>query len=127
MSIQPRLVERGNATELLVELPLLRPGAPPERLEVEGRGVELLSTGLQAKVGTETRWNVRLRADAPPGNVELILRALYADGGSVEVQDALTVVPADDESFPWAGGIAALALAVALAAAALVVARRRSW
>lgn len=89
--------------------------------------MEVLSSSLRAKVGTETRWNVRLRADAPPGNVALVLRALYADGRSVEVKDALTVVPADEESFPWAGAIAGLVLAVGLAAAALVVARRRSW
>jgi hypothetical protein len=113
-------------TGLVVELPRLRPGDPPERLEVEGRGVEVLASGLRTVSGSETRWNVRLRADAQPGNVALLLRAVYGDGRSVEVKDALTVVPRDEATFPWVG-VAGVLVAFGLAAAALVVARRRSW
>jgi hypothetical protein len=128
VNVQPRLVERGVVTELVVELPRLRPGAPPQRLEVEGRGLEVRSTALRGTVGPETQWNVRLRADTAPGTVPLVLRALYADGESVAVRDSLTVVPADEaDSFPWAGVSVGLALALGLAAGALFLGRRRSW
>jgi hypothetical protein len=127
VNVEPRLVQQGQATDIVVELPRLRPGAPPRRLEVVASGVEVLSSGLRGTKGSETRWNVRLRAEAPPGNVALVLRAVYADGRSVEVRTALTVVPADEpSSFPWAGAVAGVVLAFAVAAGALVVARRRS-
>ena len=105
--MQPRLLQPGEITELRVELPQLRPGAPPEKLEVEGPGLEVLSTRLQSVVASETRWTARVRADAEtePGVLPLVLRAVYADGESVEVEDAITVVPRGDASgtqFPWA-------------------------
>ena len=128
VDVQPRLVERGTVTELVVELPRLRPGAPPERLVVEGRGLEVLSTGLRGVVGSETQWNVRLRAETSLGTVALVLRAVFADGESVTVRNSLTVVPADASgSFPWAAAGAGVALALGVAGGALVLARRRSW
>ena len=129
--MQPRLVEPGEITELRVELPQLRPGAPPERLEVEGPGLEVLSTRLQSVVASETRWIARVRADADtePGRLPLVLRAVFADGESVEVEDAVTVVPASTltgDEFPWAGAAVGTLFAVALAAAALLFARRKA-
>ena len=38
VDVQPRLVEQGESTQLRVELPQLRPGPAPERIEVEGAG-----------------------------------------------------------------------------------------
>jgi hypothetical protein len=130
VNVQPRLVEPGAIAELRIELPQLRPGAPPERLEVEGPGLETLSTRLQGVVASETRWTARVRAeaDAEPGVLPLVLRAVYADGESVEVEDAITVVPAaaSDDRFPWVAAAAGTLFAVGLAAAALVFARRKA-
>jgi hypothetical protein len=128
VDVQPRLVAQGAVTQLVVELPRLRPGAPPERLVVEGPGLEVLSTGLRGTVGSETQWDVRLRAESAPGTVPLVLRAVYADGRAVTVRNSLTVVPAgDDGSFPWAAAGVGVALALGVAGGALVLARRRSW
>ncbi|MDQ3065682.1 MAG: hypothetical protein M3R12_00825 [Actinomycetota bacterium] len=112
-------------TDLLVELPQLRTGAPVE-LEVEGDGIEVLSTRRRSVLGTETRWTVRVRPAGPPGSVRLILRAVYEDGESVPVEDTLTVVPAPEASaFPWLAIVAAALLAIAVAAMTLVLARRK--
>jgi hypothetical protein len=126
VDVQPRLVEQGKIAELRVELPRLRPGAGPVRLELEAPGVEVLSSRLQAIVGSETRWTVRLRVDAQPGRLVIVLRPVYADGKTVEVHDALTVVPATEASdFPWAAVVVGTGIAVGVAAAALGFARRR--
>ena len=114
-------------TELQVELPQLRPGAAPERLEVEGAGLELLSSRLTGTVGSETQWAVRLRVESEPGRLALTLRPVYPDGRSVEVEDALTVVPgAESSGFPWLGAAVGTLVAVAVAGGALLVARRRA-
>ncbi len=127
MDVRPGVVEQGTVTELRIELPQLREGRAPERLVVEGAGIEVLSTGLQERAGPETRWLVRLRADAPPGRVPIVLRAVFADGAAVEIDSALTVVPAAaEEPFPVAGVTAGVLLAVAFAVAALLVARRKA-
>ncbi len=105
--------------------------APPVRLEVEGAGVAVLASSLQGVAGAETRWNVRLRVSpaVPPGELLLILRAVFGDGKSVEVDGAITVVPGvapkASESFPWLGVAVGVTLALALAVAALLLARRR--
>ena len=113
-------------TDVRVELPQLRPGAPPQRLEVEGDGIEVLSSRLESTFGSESVWIVRLRADSDPGLVPLVLRATYDDGRSVEVDERLTVVPApNSSSFPWPGVVAGALLAVAFAAASLRLARRK--
>jgi hypothetical protein len=126
VDVRPGVVERGVVTELRVELPLLREGAPPERLVVEGNGIELLSARLQGRVGPETRWSVRLVAAAPPGRLPVVLRAVFPDGETVDVDYALTVVPrAGDAGLP-AGGLAlAVLLAVGAAALFLRAARRK--
>jgi len=131
VDVQPRLVEQGTATELRIELPQLRAGPPPVRLEVEGDGVAVLSSSLQGFAGAETRWNVRLRVSpaVPPGDVPLKLRAVFADGESVELDGAITVVPPAGQAsgaFPWLGVFAGVTLALAFAVAALLIARRRS-
>jgi hypothetical protein len=127
VDVRPRLVQQGATVDLVVELPALRPGGPPERLEVTGPGLETVSTRLQELVGRETRWSVRLRANAEPGRVPLVLRAVFPDGRSVRVGEALTVVPAPDagNGFPVAAAAAGVVVALALAAAVLGVARRR--
>ena len=94
---------------------------------MEVAGLELLSSRLTGTAGSESQWLVRLRVESEPGRVVLTLRPVYPDGRSVEVEDALTVVPAAESSgFPWLGAAVGTFLAVALAAGALLVARRRA-
>jgi len=131
VDVQPRLVEHSTVTELRVELPRLRAGAPPERLEVEAPGVEMLaSTALGAAEG-ETLWSVRIRVSptVPAGNLLLVLRGVFANGESVEVDGSITVVPGAEKtpagSFPWVAVVAGAGLALAIAATGLVLARRR--
>ena len=134
VDVRPRLVEQGSETVLRVELPQLRAGAPPVRLDVEGEGVTVLASSLQGVAGAETLWSVRIRVGAavPPGELLLILRAVFADDESVEVDGGIIVVPpAEAEAaggFPWAAVAAGVSAALALAAGALLVARRRgAW
>jgi hypothetical protein len=127
VDVQPRLVEQGVITQLRVELPQLRPGPAPQRIEVEGAGLEVLSTRPQGRKGSETVWSVRVRASGPPGQVPLTLRAVYAGGEAVEVKNSLTVVPAPEaSSFPWAVVAVGTLLALALAFVLLRLARRRT-
>ena len=124
--MQPGLVEQGEIARLRVELPQLRPGPAPLRLEVAGAGFEVFSARLQGKKGSETVWSVRVRADGPSGEVPLLLRAVYAGGETVEVKSSLTVVPAPEaSSFPWAVVIGGAVSASALALVLLRIARRR--
>jgi hypothetical protein len=127
VDVRPRLVKQGEIAQLRVELPQLRPGPAPQRIEVEGAGIEVLSTRLQGKKGSETVWTVRVRVKGPPGEVPLVLRAVYAGGETVEVKNSLTVVPGPDSSpFPWAIVAGGTLLALALAFALLRLARRRT-
>jgi len=133
VDVQPRLVVQGTATELRIELPQLRAGAPPVRLEVEGDGVTVLANSLRGVAGAETLWRVRLRVSpaVPPGELLLILRAFFADGESVEVDGAVTVVPPAEEpagtgAFPWLGVAAGVTLVLAFGVVVLLLARRRS-
>jgi hypothetical protein len=126
LNVQPRLIERETVTDLVVELPRLRPGAPPERLDLEAPGLDVLTSRLREVIGGETRWDVRARADAPPGTLALVLRAGFADGRTVEVDDTLIVVPAEpSDPFPLVAAIVGAGLAVGFAAAALLLARRK--
>lgn len=126
MDVRPRVVEQGQIAQLRVELPQLRAGPAPERLEVEGPGIEALSTRRQGVRGPETVWSVRLRADGPAGPVLVILRAVFPDGESVEVDDTLTVLPAPESSaFPWPIAAGGTLLALAVAFLSLRLARRR--
>lgn len=127
VDVQPRVVELGVTTELRVELPRLRAGAPPERLEAEAAGIEIVSSELVGASGPETLWTVRVRASGGPRQEPLVLRAVFADGESVEVDDTLTLVPAEDAaSFPWAAAAVGGLLAVGFAAVALRAARRKA-
>ena len=126
VQVQPGVVAQGEVVELQVELPQLRPGPAPTALELEAPNVEVLSTRLVGSAGAETRWRARVRAVGPPGAVPVVLRALYADGRSVEVDQTLTIVPAAvEQDFPWPAAVAGALLAVAFAATALLLARRR--
>ena len=125
--VRPDLIERGETVDLEVELSRLRPGSPPERLELEGDGIEVFATELAARIGVETRWRARIRATGSPGVVPIVLRAVYRDGRSVEVDQSLTVVPASEEAgFPWPAVIVGVLLALAAAAAALLLAFRKA-
>jgi len=127
VDVQPRLVEQGVITQLRVELPRLRPGPAPQRIEVEGAGIHVLSTRLQGRKESETVWSVRVRADGPAGQLPLILRAVYPGGEAVEVNNSLTVVPAAEaSSFPWAIVVGGTLLALVLALVLLRLARRRT-
>jgi hypothetical protein len=126
VDVQPRLVEQGEITQLRVELPKLRPGPAPVRIEIGGAGIEVLSARLQGRKGSETVWTVRMRANGQPGQVPLILRAVYAGGKAVEVRNSLTVVPAPEaSSFPWAVVAGGTLFALAVALVVLRLARRR--
>ena len=82
---------------------------------------------MQEPTGPETVWTVRLRAKGPPGETPLVLRAVYADGRSVEVDQSLTVVPAPEGSgFPWPAVVVGSLLAAAFAVVGLLVARRKA-
>ena len=127
LGVQPSLVQQGTVTDIRVELPPLRAGGPPNGLEVEGEEIEVLATREQGRVGSDSVWAVRLRANGPPGNVPVVLRALYPDSSSVEVDAALTVVPGPEGSgYPWPGVIVGAALAAGFAVVALLVARRKA-
>ncbi|MGZ8781863.1 MAG: hypothetical protein ACXWZB_00010 [Gaiellaceae bacterium] len=129
LEIRPGLVEQGSVAEVRVELPQLRAGSQPTGLEVEGAGIEVLSTRSQGTVGvgSETAWSVRLRATAGPGVVPLVLRAVYADGRSVEVDERLTVVPAQERAgFPWPWVVVGGMLALGFAGVSLHLARRNA-
>lgn len=130
VDVRPRLVELGQVTDLRVELPQLRAGPAPVRLEVEADGVVVLASELQAVVGPETRWTVRVRVGpaVPLGEQLLVLRALFSDGESVEVDGSIVVVPAavaPDDSFPWLTVAVGVTIALALGISALALARRR--
>ena len=128
LDVRPGIVEAGPAVDLVVELPSLRPGPNPVALEVEGEGLEVLSTRLVKAVGGDTLWSARVRVDSEPGPLPLLLRAVYADGRSVEVGQALVVLPGEESSdpFPWPAAVLVVAAAIALAVATLLLARRRA-
>ena len=127
LDVRPSLVAQNDVVALLVELPELRTGPRPERLVLEGPGVTVLSSTLQGGVGAESRWRVRIRVESEPGVVPLVLRAVYPDGRSIEVDHALTVVPAEGEDgFPWVASIVGVAAAAGLAGVGLLLTRRRA-
>jgi hypothetical protein len=127
VDVRPRLIEQKTLADVRVELPPLRPSGEPDRLEVEGIGIEVLSVRAQGKLGADTVWTVRLRANGEPGITPIVLRAVYPDGQSVEVDQQLTVVPAPEGAgFPWPGVVAGVLLAVSFAAVALQLARRKA-
>ena len=96
-------------------------------LEVEGEGIDVISSVLQGTSGSDSVWIVRLRPTAAPGAVPIVLRAVYADGRSVEVDQQLTVAPRPETSgFPWVGVVAGVLLAVAFAVLALRLVRRKA-
>jgi hypothetical protein len=126
LDVRPRIVEAGAAVDLLVELPRLRPGPRPVALELEADGLDVMSTRLIDTVGGDTLWTARIRVRADAGTLPIVLRAVYADGRSVEADESLVVLGAEESSFAW--GIVALAVtgAVGLAGAALLLVRRRA-
>jgi hypothetical protein len=127
LDVRPGVVEAGQTLDLLVELPRLRPGRRPVALELEADGLDVASTRLVSAVGGDTRWRARVHVDAEPGSVTLLLRALYADARSVEVEQTLVVLPREDaDAFPWATVVVTGAAALALAAGLLLLARRRA-
>ena len=117
--VLPSLVPSGAETTLAIELPSLRPGQRPTALAVSGRGLQQLSSRRVGRSGEETRWRVRVRVEAAPGPLELVLVTRFADGASVRILQTLTVVPAAAE--PRSGPpAAALAAGLAAGLAALV-------
>jgi hypothetical protein len=125
VDVRPGLLPAGQEIDLLVELPELRPGAPPTALEVRGSGVRQVSSRAAGRAGVETRWRVRVAVDAEPGPSELRLLASFAGGEVVEVRRAVTVVPGGDEDgVPLAGATAAVLGLLALMAAVVVLRRR---
>jgi hypothetical protein len=128
LDVRPGIVQAGAAVDLLVELPRLRPGPRPVGLEIEAAGLQVLSTRLVDAVGADTLWTARVRVDSQPGTLLVVLRAVYADGRSVEVDDSLVVLGDEEGSgFAWWLVALAAAAAVGLGALVLVVARRRAW
>jgi hypothetical protein len=126
VDVRPRIVEQGAVTDVVVELPGLDRGPKLVRVEVAGEGVETLSARPAGSLGVDALWSVRLRVTAPPGPLTLVLRPFYADGGSAEFEQRLTVVPPEGGSFPWGAAIAGTGAVLAGALGALVVLRRRA-
>jgi hypothetical protein len=128
VNVSPGLLEAGEEMTLRVELPRLRPGAPPTDLSITGEGVRQLSSEAAGLVGVESRWRVRVRVHAAPGPLTLLLRAGFRDGESVVVRQAVTVVPARSGDGPSAvliAGAAAAAAAAAVGSAAFLLRRAR--
>jgi hypothetical protein len=129
LDVRPGVVRSGEAVDLLVELPRLRAGALPVGLELEAEGLEVESTRLVDAVRGDTLWTARVRVDSEAGTLPLVLRAIFADGRSVEVDHPLVVLPGprEEDAFPWVGVLVGIAAAAALTAAALLfLARRRA-
>ena len=129
LEISPGLFESGADVDLRIELPELRPGDAPTSLEVSGDGVRQLRSRAAGTVGRETRWEVRVHVAAAPGPTELLLRAGFEDGSTVEVRRVVTVVPprGDEDRLPVAAAaLAALGLAGLLAAAVFLRRPRRA-
>ena len=125
--IQPTLLEQDVVTDVSIELPQLRPGSAPRSLDVEGAAIDVISSDLQGTSGTDTLWKVRLEATADPGVAPVVLRAVYTDGKSVEVDQQFTVAPAPERaSFPWVGVMVGALLAVTVAVFSLRLARRKA-
>jgi hypothetical protein len=127
LDIRPTLVEQGVVTDIRVELPPLRPGPPPDRLEVEGDGIEVISATLQGTSGSDTVWTVRLRGRRGPrcgaDRAQGALRRRQVGGGRPAADGG---TPSRTSGFPWVGVVAAVLLAVAFAALSLRLARRKA-
>ena len=126
VDVRPDLVEQGEVVELRIELPLIVPGPDFVRLEIEGEGIEVLSTRKLDTVGPESVWSSRVRVDAPVGRATFVLHPFYANGDSVEFRQAFTVVPAEEDSFPLAAVLVGAGVAVAIGAAVVLLLRRRA-
>ena len=129
LDVRPGVVQSGEVVDLRVELPRLRPDALPVSLELEGDGLEVLSTRLIDAVDGDTLWTARIRVDAAPGNLPLVLRAVFADGRSAQVDHSLLVLPGrpDGGGIPWVAVLLGITAAAALTGAAfLLLARRRA-
>ena len=126
--VRPTLLEQGVLTDVRVELPQLRPGPAPRRLEVEGDGIDVVSADLQGTSGSDTVWNVRLRATAAPGvGADRAAGGLRATDGRSRSTSCSRSTPGPERSgFPWAGVVAGVLLAVAVAAFSLRFARRKA-
>jgi len=128
VSVRPALLFSSREALLRIELPGLRPGQDPTRLEVSGPGIRQLSSERSGGLGEESRWRVLVRVETPPGPLPLLLRARYADGRSVQARQTLTVLPARDSG---GSGISTLALGAGIvgllagASALLLVVRSR--
>ena len=113
--------------DLRLELPILDPGSALSSVEVEADGLELLSTRRLPSTGPEAVWSARVRIDAEPGPLVVILRAIHGAGEPVEFRQQLTVVPASDDSpFPWGTVAIGVVLALGATIAVLWLARRRA-
>ena len=127
LDVRPGLVEAGTPVDLLVELPGLRPGERPTALELEGDGLEVLSTRLVDAVAGDTVWRVRIRVDTDPGTLRVVFRAVYADGRSAEASTSLVVLDDVEESeLAWGTIALAVVAAACLGAAVLLLIRRRA-
>ncbi len=131
VSVLPSLLPSGREVVLRIELPGLRPGFEPTGLDVTGDGISTLTTAQSGRIGEESRWRVRVDVATPPGPLELLLVARYADGRSITVRQTVTVVPpaeavasgSSGHTLLWAAGAGA---AVLLGVGALVGLRRRA-
>jgi hypothetical protein len=126
VDVTPGLLESGEEVELRIELPQLRPGEPPTAVDVLGAGIRQLSSRADGRRGDETRWRVRVAVVAEPGPIELVLRARFEDGRSVDVRRTATVVPAAPDEGPPTAAIAVAVAGLAGLFGAAVLLRRRA-
>jgi hypothetical protein len=124
VEVLPAVVAAGDEVVLSVELPRLRPGSPPTGLTISGAGLRQLSVSSAGRAGAETRWRVRVAVEAEPGPLPIVLTASFADGRSVDVRQALTVVPARRGGSAALRTLALVAALAAVGAAAAAVALR---
>jgi len=113
LDVRPLILTSGRELTVQVELPALRPGAAPTALELRAPGVEQLRSHLLARLGEESRWQLDVRVETVPGPLEATLVVRFEDGATVEVPQAMTVVPGAGRSRSW---IALLASGVGVAA-----------
>ena len=123
-TFSPRVVEQGDVAEIRVELPQLQPeqGRPGSRSRV---GISVRSSTFHGTRGPETSGSSAFEQRPNPGVVPLVLRAVYADGRSVEVDEERRSSRAAASGFPWPAVVAGVALAVVFAAVSLLLARRK--
>ena len=104
---EPRRAGRGHPAPGRAAASCAR-GRRPSGSRSRATGSRSFRLVLQGTKGSETVWSVRLRANAAPGQVPFVLRAVYAGGEAGGGRPTVhSGARAGGVSFPWAGVVAA--------------------